>query len=288
MTRRISDRIPTARGGSKPNGGSGKPVTLVRIVVTRNTAVQPPNGCPVTRPYIISRPAARPIRLSVTWICRNRSVGIPQVTIRTSIWPAYAHVAHERALGKGLCGSGRSYSSTKACRLMRKAHMDALARICNNPAPYRKYRRAGMQIEFMTIDVFTDRRFGGNPLAVVPDAAALDGALMQSIAAEFNLAETTFVLPPCDAAHTAEIRIFTPRAELPFAGHPNIGTAFALAALRGAAPQPLTRGEDVAGEIVAAACGLAADAVATGNHAPCIASCGIPFVLAEIESAAAL
>jgi len=176
-----------------------------------------------------------------------------------------------------------------------------------------------MQIEFMTIDVFTDRRFGGNPLAVVPDAAALDGALMQSIAAEFNLAETTFVLPPCDAAHTAEIRIFTPRAELPFAGHPNIGTAFALAALRGdaaeplmfeekaglvrldllregstivgarlAAPQPLTRGEDVAGEIVAAACGLAADAVATGNHAPCIASCGIPFVLAEIESAAAL
>src|SRR5215469_11121714 len=155
-------------------------------------------------------------------------------------------------------------------------------------APYRKYRRAGMQIEFMTIDVFTDRRFGGNPLAVVPDAAALDGALMQSIAAEFNLAETTFVLPPCDAAHTAEIRIFTPRAELPFAGHPNIGTAFALAALRGAAPQPLTRGEDVAGEIVAAACGLAADAVATGNHAPCIASCGIPFVLAEIESAAAL
>jgi trans-2,3-dihydro-3-hydroxyanthranilate isomerase len=180
-----------------------------------------------------------------------------------------------------------------------------------------------MQIEFMTVDVFTDRCFGGNPLAVVPDAAALDGALMQAIAAEFNLAETTFVLPPRDAAHTAEVRIFTPRAELPFAGHPNIGTAFALAALRGgdvgrsgepllfeekaglvrldllregativgarlAAPQPLTRGADVAADIVAAACGLSADAVATSNHAACIASCGIPFVLAELETAAAL
>jgi trans-2,3-dihydro-3-hydroxyanthranilate isomerase len=180
-----------------------------------------------------------------------------------------------------------------------------------------------MQIEFVTIDVFTDRRFGGNPLAVVPDAATLDGAQMQAIAAEFNLAETTFVLPPRDAAHTAEVRIFTPRAELPFAGHPNIGTAFALATLHGgdarrsaepllfeekaglvrldllregativgarlAAPQPLMCGEDVAAQIVAAACGLAADAVATGNHAPCIASCGIPFVLAELETAAAL
>jgi PhzF family phenazine biosynthesis protein len=79
-----------------------------------------------------------------------------------------------------------------------------------------------MQIEFMTVDVFTDRRFGGNPLAVVPDAAPLDSALMQAIAAEFNLAENTFVLPPRDAAHTAEVRIFTPRAESPFAGHPKI------------------------------------------------------------------
>jgi len=82
-----------------------------------------------------------------------------------------------------------------------------------------------MQLDFTTVDVFTDRRFGGNPLAVVTNAQGLTSAQMQSIAAEFNLAETTFVLPPKDAAHTAEVRIFTPRAELPFAGHPNVGTA---------------------------------------------------------------
>jgi trans-2,3-dihydro-3-hydroxyanthranilate isomerase len=80
-----------------------------------------------------------------------------------------------------------------------------------------------MKVRFITVDVFTDRKFGGNPLAVVPDAAALSGAQMQAIATEFNLAETTFVLPPQNPSHTAEVRIFTPRAELPFAGHPNIG-----------------------------------------------------------------
>src|SRR5579862_5934521 len=86
-----------------------------------------------------------------------------------------------------------------------------------------------MQIEFITADVFTERRFGGNPLAVVLDGRELTTAQMQAIAAEFNLAETTFVLPPKDAAHTAQVRIFTPRAEMPFAGHPNVGTAFVLA-----------------------------------------------------------
>src|SRR5205085_6269958 len=80
-----------------------------------------------------------------------------------------------------------------------------------------------------TVDVFTDRRFGGNPLAVVSDARGLSAEQMQAIAAEFNLAETTFVLPPKDAAHTAHVRIFTPKAEMPFAGHPNVGTAFVLA-----------------------------------------------------------
>src|SRR3978361_1688748 len=86
-----------------------------------------------------------------------------------------------------------------------------------------------MKLEFTTVDVFPDRKLGGNPLAVVTNARGLSTAQMQAIAAEFNLAETTFVLPPKDAAHTAEVRIFTPRAELPFAGHPNIGTAFVLA-----------------------------------------------------------
>src|SRR5215470_11989650 len=88
-----------------------------------------------------------------------------------------------------------------------------------------------MQLEYVTVDVFTDRQFGGNPLAVVTNAEGLATAQMQSIAAEFNLAETAFVLPPQDPSNTAEVRIFTPRAELPFAGHPNIGTAFVLARL---------------------------------------------------------
>src|SRR5437667_5936202 len=86
-----------------------------------------------------------------------------------------------------------------------------------------------MKRQFVTVDVFTDRKFGGNPLAVFPDAQGLSTEQMQAIAAEFNYAETTFVLPPKDAKNTAEVRIFTPRAEMPFAGHPNVGTAFVLA-----------------------------------------------------------
>src|ERR1700722_19622552 len=95
-----------------------------------------------------------------------------------------------------------------------------------------------MQLEFVTVDVFTDCRFGGNPLAVVPNARELSAAQMQAIANEFNLSETTFVLPPQDPAHTAEVRIFTPKFELPFAGHPNVGTAFVVGRRR-ALPEPL-------------------------------------------------
>src|SRR5213592_999276 len=84
---------------------------------------------------------------------------------------------------------------------------------------------------FVTVDVFTDRRFGGNPLAVFPDARGMSDADMQSLAAEFNLSETTFVLPPDDPAHTARVRIFNRTAEMPFAGHPNVGTAFVLAGM---------------------------------------------------------
>ena len=86
-----------------------------------------------------------------------------------------------------------------------------------------------MRLQFQTVDVFTGTQFVGNPLAVVLNAEGLSTGQMQAIAAEFNLAETTFVLPPKDAAHTAEVRIFTPRSEMPFAGHPNVGTAFVLA-----------------------------------------------------------
>jgi trans-2,3-dihydro-3-hydroxyanthranilate isomerase len=181
-----------------------------------------------------------------------------------------------------------------------------------------------MQLDFVTVDVFTDRPFGGNPLAVVPDARGLISAQMQAIAAEFNLSETTFVLPPQDAAHTAQVRIFTPRAELPFAGHPNVGTAFVLAGAgasaarpatgdtmifeekaglvriellrdqsavtgaRLAAPQGLVIGENIASEIVASACSIAATDIDTRAHQPCIASCGIPLIFAAVASRAAL
>ena len=86
-----------------------------------------------------------------------------------------------------------------------------------------------MQRRYITVDVFTDRAFGGNPLAVVLDAGGLSTAQMQAIATEFNYSETTFVLPPRDPAHDAQVRIFTVNREIPFAGHPNVGTAFVLA-----------------------------------------------------------
>ncbi len=91
-----------------------------------------------------------------------------------------------------------------------------------------------MQRRYVTADVFTDRMFGGNPLAVVLDAAGLSAGQMQAIASEFNYSETTFVLPPNDPAHTAWVRIFTPSREVPFAGHPNVGTAFVIAQDRAA------------------------------------------------------
>jgi len=86
-----------------------------------------------------------------------------------------------------------------------------------------------MQRRYITVDVFTDHAFGGNRLAVVLDAGGLSTAQMQAIAVEFNYSETTFVLPPRDPGNDAQVRIFTVRAELPFAGHPNVGTAFVLA-----------------------------------------------------------
>lgn len=176
-----------------------------------------------------------------------------------------------------------------------------------------------MKLHFVTVDVFTGTQFAGNPLGVVLDAEGLSSGQMQAIAAEFNLAETTFVLPPKDPSNTAEVRIFTPRHEMPFAGHPNIGTAFALAragktygrAIEGdrvvfeekaglvpisllregatiagarlASPQRLSLGADVSSELIASACSLSLDDIETKNHAPCIASCGTPFILAELR-----
>jgi trans-2,3-dihydro-3-hydroxyanthranilate isomerase len=176
-----------------------------------------------------------------------------------------------------------------------------------------------MKRQFVTVDVFTDRKFGGNPLAVLPDAQGLSTEQMQAIAAEFNYAETTFVLPPQDPRNTAHVRIFTPKAEMPFAGHPNVGTAFVLARLgkakgermvfeekaglvvmdlthedgiviatRLAAPQPFTLGETITPEIVAQACGLGPDQIETSAHRPVVASTGNKFIFAEVKSRAVL
>ena len=91
-------------------------------------------------------------------------------------------------------------------------------------------------LEFVTVDVFTSETFGGNPLAVFFAAEHLRDQQMQQIAREMNYSETTFVLPPVDAANTANIRIFTPVNELPFAGHPNVGTGYVLANYPSAVP----------------------------------------------------
>jgi trans-2,3-dihydro-3-hydroxyanthranilate isomerase len=172
---------------------------------------------------------------------------------------------------------------------------------------------------YATVDVFTETRFGGNPLAVVLDAEGLDNAQMQAIAREFNYSETTFVLPPDDEENTAKVRIFTPAAEMPFAGHPNVGTAYVLALRRpelpeilrfeegaglvpvrviregdvitGAeltAPAPLSLGSQVDADRVAACLGLAAGEIATSRHRPVIASVGMPFLIAELTSRDAL
>ena len=103
--------------------------------------------------------------------------------------------------------------------------------------------RTSMRHRYVTADVFTDRVFGGNPpVAVVLDAAGLSAEQMQAITCEFNYSETTFVLPPRDPSHTAWVRIFNPSREMPFAGHPNIGTAFVLArALEARATSPGTQ-----------------------------------------------
>src|SRR6478735_1717314 len=151
---------------------------------------------------------------------------------------------------------------------------------------------------FVTLDVFTDTRFGGNPLAVFPDARGMSDAQMQSLASEFNLSETTFVLPPADPANTARVRIFNRKAEMPFAGHPNVGTGWVLArqgqAKEGrlrfeeigglveieagadtitiAAPQPLSLGPEMPAELVASCVGLKPGDVITAAHRPVSAS----------------
>lgn len=99
-----------------------------------------------------------------------------------------------------------------------------------------------MDVTFEQVDVFTDRPFAGNQLCVVPDATGLSAVQMQAIAQEMNLSETTFVLPPTDPQAAYWMRIFTPAKEIPFAGHPSVGTAYVMASL-GRVPlcEPVTR-----------------------------------------------
>lgn len=167
--------------------------------------------------------------------------------------------------------------------------------------------------EYHTVDVFTSQRFGGNPLAVFPDARGLDPAMMQALATEMNYSETTFVLPPDDPSHTARVRIFNCTAEMPFAGHPNVGTAYLLAKLGLAsgpvlrfeelsglvearlgedgsveidAPQPLQVFGEVSPAAVAACLSLNSEQLSLAEHPPIRASVGMGFVLVAVEPSA--
>lgn len=176
-----------------------------------------------------------------------------------------------------------------------------------------------MQRRYATADVFTAEPLGGNPVAVVLDAEGLTTSQMQALAAEFNYVETTFVLSPADPRHTAHVRIFTPDREVPFAGHPSIGTAFLLARERvmtgeplpkrfffeeaaglvtidlmqedgriiGAellSPQPMVRHTKVSSALAAACLSLAEADVRTDAHVPQVVSVGLPFLVLELVS----
>ncbi|MES1242156.1 MAG: PhzF family phenazine biosynthesis protein [Acidobacteriota bacterium] len=178
-----------------------------------------------------------------------------------------------------------------------------------------------MRYRYFLCDVFTDTRFGGNQLAVLPEATGLSDRQMQQIAREFNFSESTFVFP-AEAGQTRKVRIFTPTTEVPFAGHPNVGTAFVLATAGELgpiedsisvtfeekaglvpitirrrdghvwcelfAPQGLSLGKAFSAEMLAAAVSLDPGDVVTRTHPPQVASVGLPFLMAELKDRAAL
>jgi trans-2,3-dihydro-3-hydroxyanthranilate isomerase len=179
------------------------------------------------------------------------------------------------------------------------------------------------EIEYETVDVFTGKLFGGNQLAVIADARGLSEEVMQGIASEFNYSEVTFVCRAADPSNTARVRIFTPTSEIPFAGHPSIGTAFVLgragsvfgnkthdvmrfeedaglvevkllrngSIITGAsiqAPRNLKIGSYLDAETIASCISLQPQDIATVRHKPVIASVGLPFAIAEVHSLEAL
>jgi trans-2,3-dihydro-3-hydroxyanthranilate isomerase len=181
-----------------------------------------------------------------------------------------------------------------------------------------------MNARYLTADVFTDRRFGGNQLAVFPDAREIRADLMPQIAREFNYSETTFVLPPDDPSHTARVRIFTPGGELQFAGHPTVGTAHVLASVgsipltgsetrivfeEGVGPVPVviraTNGKPTfaqltasklpeigppppSRETLAAMLSLTTEDVLDGEFSSAGISCGTPFLFVPLRDRAAV
>jgi trans-2,3-dihydro-3-hydroxyanthranilate isomerase len=179
-----------------------------------------------------------------------------------------------------------------------------------------------MKYRYYTCDVFTETRFGGNPLAVLPKADGLSDHQMQQITREFNFSESAFVFP-AKSGHTRHVRIFTPSGEVPFAGHPNVGTAFVLASAgefgeinssltvtfeekaglvpvtiyrepgavvrcEVAGPQSLSLGKTVAAQLVASAVSLSPEEILTDTHQPQVCSVGLPFVITELKDRPAL
>jgi trans-2,3-dihydro-3-hydroxyanthranilate isomerase len=173
-------------------------------------------------------------------------------------------------------------------------------------------------LRFETWDVFTDTPYTGNPLAIVSGAEGLTTAQMQTLAAEFNLSETIFLMPPEDPAHTARVRIFTPAHEMPFAGHPTVGAAVMLAGeaetatitleeVAGLVPVTVTRAGDARPEaefvapvlpqppgvaidtdLMAAALGLTPADLDLPGHAPAAWESGALYALVPVASADAL
>ena len=178
-----------------------------------------------------------------------------------------------------------------------------------------------MKSRYLTLDVFTSRPFGGNQLAVFPDAAGIPERHLLDIAREFNFSETTFVYPPADGRNTRRVRIFTPGGEIPFAGHPTVGTAHALATIgeipldggearvrfeEGVGVVPVTvRGRDGRAEfaqlttaivpellapprpeppVLAATLSLRTDDLVLGGWAPAPVSSGIPFLFVPVRT----
>jgi trans-2,3-dihydro-3-hydroxyanthranilate isomerase len=170
-------------------------------------------------------------------------------------------------------------------------------------------------------DVFTEKRFGGTQLAVLPESTGLSDRQMQQIAREFNFPESTFVFP--SDTHTRRVRIFSPTQEMPFAGHPNVGTAFVLASLGAfgpigediitvvfdekagpvpldiqkkngfiwtelTAPQRVSLGQTASIEKVARALSLTAADIVTSTHPPRMATVGFPFLFVEVTNRKAL